>query len=212
MREFIEEETGCRGGHPRLVMLSACATGLHQILGIPEESVGLPGAFLTVGAAAVVATLWPVNDIATALLTVRFYDLHLSQKLPPATALRRGQLWLRDATRADLATYIEGRLGPAEARWFEQALAGTAAEAPEPEDDVPEAANGGHRFRMLVRPSAALGRIRPRGTLTPKCNIDPAAKETERQRKETHLADVLLREPSRSGNGMVRPCSCPTGE
>jgi CHAT domain-containing protein len=114
---------------------------------MPEEYVGLPGAFMAVGAAAVVGTLWPVDDLATALLTVRFYELHITQELSPATALRRAQLWLRDATRAELAAYIEGRLDTDDARQVVLALARSAETAPlldaakEPAHDVPEAEN-----------------------------------------------------------------------
>jgi CHAT domain-containing protein/tetratricopeptide (TPR) repeat protein len=102
-------------GQPRLVVLSACMTGLHDIREMPEEFVGLPGAFMTIGAAAVLGTLWPVDDRATTLLIARFYDFHLIDGLSPAAALRRAQLWLRDATRSDLLAYArdaarQGRL------------------------------------------------------------------------------------------------------
>jgi tetratricopeptide (TPR) repeat protein len=132
-------------GRPRLVMLSACATSLRQIHRIPEEYVSLPGAFMAVGAAAVIGTLWPVDDLATALLIVRFYELHITQELSPATALRRAQLWLRGATCAELAAYIEGRLHTDDARQVVRALTRSAEAAPlldaakEPAHDVPEA-------------------------------------------------------------------------
>jgi CHAT domain-containing protein len=77
-------------GRPRLVVLSACESGLHDIDRTPEEFVGLPGAFMMIGAAAVLGTLWPVNDLASTLLTARFYELHLRQRLSPPAALRRG--------------------------------------------------------------------------------------------------------------------------
>jgi len=115
-------------GHPRLVVLSACATGLHDNRLVPEESIGLPGAFMTVGAAAVVGTLWPVNDLAAALLTARFYDLHLTHGLQPATALRQAQLWLRAATRTELDGYIRGRLSGAQICQREQAFTETAVQ------------------------------------------------------------------------------------
>jgi CHAT domain-containing protein len=92
-------------GRPRLVVLSACETGLYDIERNPDEFVGLPGAFMALGAAGVVGTLWPVSDAATALLVAKFYDLHLRERLPPPTALRRAQLWLRQATDADLEGY-----------------------------------------------------------------------------------------------------------
>jgi CHAT domain-containing protein/tetratricopeptide (TPR) repeat protein len=136
-------------GRPRLVVLSACATGLHDIHRTPEEFIGLAGAFMTVGAAAVVGTLWPVSDVATALLTARFYDLHLTEALPPAMALRRAQLWLRDATRTELAAYAQGRLDAAQTRQLEQGVGGAAANSGE------AAARGNNGFGAQPAPSAA---------------------------------------------------------
>jgi CHAT domain-containing protein len=56
---------------------------------------------MQLGAAGVVGTLWEVDDLATALFMAKFYDLHLDGGLPPATALKQAQAWLREATRAD---------------------------------------------------------------------------------------------------------------
>jgi CHAT domain-containing protein len=94
-------------GRPRLVVLSACETGLYDIRSSPDEFVGLPGSFLALGAVGVLGTLWPVSDAATALLIARFYELHLGERLSPPTALRRAQAWLRTATSEDLATYAK---------------------------------------------------------------------------------------------------------
>jgi CHAT domain-containing protein len=91
----------------RLVTLSACETGLSEALGPrAEEYVGLPAGFLLAGAPAVVASLWAVNDLSTALLIERFYRYHLEARpdpLPPAEALRRAQQWLRDKVTAAMA-------------------------------------------------------------------------------------------------------------
>jgi CHAT domain-containing protein len=61
----------------RLLVLSACQTGLAAgALGdVPpgDDWVGLVQGFLYAGAANVVATLWPVADVATARLMERFY-------------------------------------------------------------------------------------------------------------------------------------------
>jgi CHAT domain-containing protein len=94
-------------GRPRLVVLSACETGLVDITSNPDEFIGLPGTFMALGAAGVIGTLWPVNDTATALLMARFYELHISERLPPASALSRAQAWLREATNTDLQAYVE---------------------------------------------------------------------------------------------------------
>lgn len=94
-------------GSPRLVILSACETGLVELGATPEEFSGLPSAFLQAGAAGVVASLWPVDDTATALLMIRFYDHHLGRDLAPARALREAQLWLRDASPEDLLGFLD---------------------------------------------------------------------------------------------------------
>ncbi len=105
-------------GRPRLVVLSACETGLIEITNNPDEFIGLPGSFMGLGAAGVIGTLWPVNDAATALLIAKFYELHIGEQQAPSTALNRAQEWLRTATNADLVTYLNdivvaARLGPA---------------------------------------------------------------------------------------------------
>jgi tetratricopeptide (TPR) repeat protein len=74
-----------------LVVLSACQTGLGRELE-GEGPVGLAHAFLRAGATQVLASLWPVEDRATARLMDRFYEGLLDEKLPPAEALRRAQL------------------------------------------------------------------------------------------------------------------------
>jgi CHAT domain-containing protein len=82
---------------------------------------------MTVGATAVLGTLWPVDDLASTLLTARFYELHLRKGLSPPTSLRQAQLWLRDVTRADLAEYVhsavaQGRLDGEQSRLLEHSL------------------------------------------------------------------------------------------
>jgi CHAT domain-containing protein len=61
-----------------LVVLSACQTALGSgaLADVPagDDWVGLSRAFLSAGAAQVVATLWPVEDRATAELMRRFYE------------------------------------------------------------------------------------------------------------------------------------------
>jgi len=94
-------------GRPRLVVLSACETGLYDIDRNPDEFIGLPGTFTALGAAGVLGTLWPVSDAATALLMAKFYELHMGSKLAPPAALRQAQSWLRQATNADLTAYAK---------------------------------------------------------------------------------------------------------
>src|SRR5256886_14408353 len=77
-----------------LVVLSACQTGLGSgaLADVPtgDDWVGLTRAFLHAGAARVVATLWPVEDQATAALMERFYE-GLAAGADPARALALAQ-------------------------------------------------------------------------------------------------------------------------
>src|SRR5262245_35645881 len=79
-----------------LVVLSACQTGLGKNLD-GEGLVGLTRGFMYAGAARVVASLWEVNDAATAELMKRFYRRMLQDGMRPAAALRAAQIemWKR---------------------------------------------------------------------------------------------------------------------
>ncbi|MGO9984618.1 MAG: CHAT domain-containing protein [Rhodomicrobium sp.] len=103
--EKIQEQRGILG-QPRLVVLSACETGIYSTKRNAEEFVGLPATFMELGAGGVLATLWQVDDLATSLLMARFYDLHIEQGLTPPAALRAAQIWLRTSTDDDIRSYI----------------------------------------------------------------------------------------------------------
>ena len=79
-----------------LVVLSTCESGLVGIGGKSDEFVGLPGGFLRVGAKNVVASLWVVDDEATATLMERFYRHMIEEKISPAKALRLAQLDIKE--------------------------------------------------------------------------------------------------------------------
>src|SRR5262249_54628772 len=74
-----------------LVVLSACETGLvEEIEG--EWLIGLKRGFMYAGAPGVVASLWNVDDLATAELMKLFYQRMLKDGLPAGAALRAAQL------------------------------------------------------------------------------------------------------------------------
>ncbi|KNZ32337.1 MAG: hypothetical protein AD742_11095 [Methylibium sp. NZG] len=78
----------------RLVVLSACDTGRAQATP-GDEGVGLVRAFLLAGAQEVVASLWAVDDEATALLMGRFYRHWSSNGGQAGPALQRARAELR---------------------------------------------------------------------------------------------------------------------
>jgi CHAT domain-containing protein len=71
----------------------------------------------------VVASLWPVNDVSTAFLMDRFYELWLGdQELTVAQALQSAARWLRNASKADLLARIAASSLAEEARALVQEL------------------------------------------------------------------------------------------
>jgi len=73
-----------------LVVLSACQTGIgKEIKG--EGLIALTRGFMYAGAARVIATLWKVDDAATAELMAEFYKQMYRDGRTPAAALRGAQ-------------------------------------------------------------------------------------------------------------------------
>jgi CHAT domain-containing protein len=89
-----------------LVVLSACETGLgREAKG--DGLLGFAHAFLSKGARSVVLSRWKVDDAATSLLMVRFYENLLGKRkglkkpLGRAGSLAEAKKWLRDLSRKD---------------------------------------------------------------------------------------------------------------
>lgn len=94
----------------RLVTLSACETGLTDRQSIGDEYIGLPSGFLFAGTPSVINSLWQVDELATAFLTIKFYkNLEKYPQRGPgevAIALNQAQIWLRDLTHEDFEKFL----------------------------------------------------------------------------------------------------------
>jgi CHAT domain-containing protein/tetratricopeptide (TPR) repeat protein len=84
----------------RLVVLSACETGMIDLKSISDEYIGLPSGFLFAGSQNVVSSLWTVSDLSTAFLMIKFYQILLdrNQQVSVAVALKTAQNWLQNLT------------------------------------------------------------------------------------------------------------------
>lgn len=78
----------------RLVVLSGCQTALSR-LSAGEETIGLSQGFLHAGAAALLVSLWSVNDPSTTAFMSRFYE-RLAAGDRPAAALRETMITHRE--------------------------------------------------------------------------------------------------------------------
>lgn len=102
-----------------LVTLSACETGVSQILR-GDEPMGLVRAFLAAGARAVLVSQWAVDDVATALLMAQFYATIAAGEADLSRALAAAQAWLRQLTVAAARDRMAAwRLGALPAAWAE---------------------------------------------------------------------------------------------
>ncbi|MBA2284583.1 MAG: CHAT domain-containing protein [Ktedonobacteraceae bacterium] len=102
LADMLSDRVDLRG--LRLLILSACQTAILDLQGARDEVRSLAAGMLQAGAAAILASLWSVDDRATYLLMVRFAlewfpQMHTE---PPATALARAQRWLRTVTNHEL--------------------------------------------------------------------------------------------------------------
>ena len=90
-----------------LVVLSACETGVgKQIRG--EGLIALTRGFMYAGAKRVVASLWKVDDSATAALMTHFYKEMFTNDKRPAEALQSAQIHISRQKRWQSAYYWAG--------------------------------------------------------------------------------------------------------
>jgi CHAT domain-containing protein len=88
LNSFLQANELRRSDPIELLVLSACETAS----GDKRAALGLAGVAVRAGARSTVASLWSVDDAATAALMGRFYEEIASQKVTRAEALRQAQL------------------------------------------------------------------------------------------------------------------------
>lgn len=98
-----------------LVVLSSCDSALGKDLE-SEGIIGLPRGFLYAGARSVIASLWKVDDDATAALMKGLYS-RMQQGKSPQTALRESQLELAKDARYRQPYYWAGFMMEGDYRW-----------------------------------------------------------------------------------------------
>jgi CHAT domain-containing protein/predicted NBD/HSP70 family sugar kinase len=82
------------------VFLSCCETGLG-VTPVTDDILTLSTGFLCAGARSVVSTLWAVNDLATALFSI-FYYQHRQQGCSRPEAVQQAQIKLRELNKEEL--------------------------------------------------------------------------------------------------------------
>lgn len=90
----------------RLAVMCACRSanvGDHRL---PDEMLGLPTGMLLAGVPGVVGTMWPVEERASAIFSVRFYE-ELFSCDDPLAAVAATQRWLRDASAEALMVCVD---------------------------------------------------------------------------------------------------------
>jgi CHAT domain-containing protein len=126
-----------------LVTLSACETALGRDGG-GEGYLGFAQALFAARARSLVLSLWQVDDAATALLMMRFYEDLLGKRpglkgpMTRAEALAEAKAWLRDLPRAD-AERLAARLSGGELRGTVKKLGPIVGPPPPGSDEKPYA-------------------------------------------------------------------------
>ncbi len=93
----------------RLAILSACETGITGIK-LQDEMISFPAALLQAGVAGVISTLWSVDELSTALLISKFYELWNKDLKDPLKALKYSQIWLRKVSGLSLADICKNKI------------------------------------------------------------------------------------------------------
>ena len=90
-----------------LVCLSACETGVIDVLNNSDEFIGLSSGFMKAGAVNIVSSLWTVSDVHTAILMIKLYENIANKPQDITLALNTVQEWLRKATQVEIIDWLK---------------------------------------------------------------------------------------------------------
>ena len=90
----------------RSVTLGACESGLARAE-ITAEYIGLPSAFLSAGVRYVIGSLWKVNQLTTAILLGRYFELLSTGQHTVTEAFNTAQREMIEMTRNQVLTWLE---------------------------------------------------------------------------------------------------------
>lgn len=102
----LKSKQGNQNPNYRLAFLAACESGRAQ-RATASEGDGLISQFHSLGYSAVIATLWPVNSMASALFSIHFYHQWIGLKAEPKAAFQRSVLWLKTTTTSEKTTFLD---------------------------------------------------------------------------------------------------------
>jgi CHAT domain-containing protein len=90
----------------RVAVASACQTGMPDAA-LGDEGYSIAAILIAAGSACAIASLWSVDDLATAVLMTKLYEELLDGGgRSPVDALRRAQTWLRELPRAEVESFL----------------------------------------------------------------------------------------------------------
>lgn len=94
LREILQTKMS----RSKLIVLSACRTGIVNTSDASDEHYGFPFAFMLTGSSSVWATLWQIDDEATSILLETAYR-HLRAGVEASEALRRSQVEMSQSAK-----------------------------------------------------------------------------------------------------------------
>lgn len=89
----------------QLAFLNACSSG-QIATALPNENIGLPSAFLSLGFEGVVASMWPIRDSVAFVALARFAQVVVNDGRECSSALDAVRAWLRTATASDVRSWV----------------------------------------------------------------------------------------------------------